>query len=328
MHRGRCCSGVRRRLLREVGVSTEQKVLRPFAEQGHYVKIFDPIFDEIMPNCPPNAFKVLLFVIRKTRGWAKDSDRLSVGQIQRGTGISSENTARAALAWLLEQQMILKVDGYSSADHVAYEYALNTEYEITLAEGDTSRKFRGRATSRIAVGAGANSAVGAASEIEGHNSHPKKQPSVNNNDGGDPAPSSADKITGRNKSTEHEHRKRVEDWLARDPLADELAEIINRATARNASGRMTWSRKWNGHIKRVEDWRKTYSEAAIRYALEETNRMEKWDIRYAGGVLRHNPDGPPVGNGSAPAPGKVTPLRGSRSRSLGHPTSVYDEAAY
>jgi hypothetical protein len=279
-------------------VSIVQKIIRPFAEQGHYTAVHDAIFDVIMPICPPNAYKVLLFIIRKTRGWEKDSDRLSVGQIQRGTGISSENTARAALAWLLEQRMILKVDGYSAPDHVAYEYALNAKHEITLPEGDTSRKNRGRGPSNIEVGATAKSDIGAGSEIEGHNNHPTQEPSVKNNDGSRIVRSLPDETNRR--PTEREYCERVEAWLASDPLGDELAKLMERVSSRNGSGRMTWARKWNGHIAKVEEWRGRHPEAAVRYALEETNRREKSDIRYAAGVLRNNPEDPPARNGSAP----------------------------
>lgn len=309
-------------------MSIGRKILRPFAQQGHYTAVHDAIFDAIMPKCPPNAFKVLMLILRKTRGWEKSSDRLSVGKVQVGTGISSQNTVRAALAWLLENRMILKVDGYSSPDRVACEYALNAEYEIALVEKDTFRKYEGRATSAVDVGATANSAEGAGSDSEGHNNHPTQEPSIKNNYGTGIARSLPDEADRR--LPEREHRERVEAWFSSDPLSEDLAELIERVSAKNGSGRMTWARKWKGHIAIIEEWRGRHPEEAVRYALEETNRMGKADIRYAGGVLRNNPEGPPARNGPAPAQGNVTRLHGARPSSAPQVQSAdsYDEAAY
>lgn len=307
-------------------MSIGQKNLRPFAEQGHYTAIHDPVFDEVMPRCPGNVFKVLMFVIRKTRGWGKDSDRLSVGEIQDGTGIGSENTARVALAWLLDQRMIQRVDGYSARDQRPYAYALNPHYEVTVADNDTPRKNRGRGTANIAVAPPSKAAERATSKTAVHNNHPPQQPSINNDGGGIPHPLPDEP----SRPTERAYRERVEAWLSSDPLGAELAELIERVAASNDSGRMTWARKWNGHIAVIEGWRELYPEAAVRYALEETNRMNKADVRYAGGVLRNNPGGPPARNGPAPAHGNVTRLHKGRPRAApaGRSADAYEKEAY
>jgi hypothetical protein len=44
-------------------------------------------FDKIMPRVPHAEFKVLLFIWRKTVGWQKDRDFVSLTQIERGAGV-------------------------------------------------------------------------------------------------------------------------------------------------------------------------------------------------------------------------------------------------
>jgi hypothetical protein len=41
--------------------------IKPFADQGNFTAIHNYVFDVIMPSLPPNAWKVLCFVIRKTQ---------------------------------------------------------------------------------------------------------------------------------------------------------------------------------------------------------------------------------------------------------------------
>jgi hypothetical protein len=44
-------------------------------------------FDKIMPRVPHAEFKVLLLIWRKTVGWQKDRDFVSLTQIERGAGV-------------------------------------------------------------------------------------------------------------------------------------------------------------------------------------------------------------------------------------------------
>ena len=46
------------------------------------------ILDHFMPRLGGEDFKVLVFLFRKTLGWRKRRDRLSLSQIQRGAGVS------------------------------------------------------------------------------------------------------------------------------------------------------------------------------------------------------------------------------------------------
>lgn len=310
-------------------MSNGQKTVRPFEEGGHYTKVFDPIFDEVMPRCPPNAYKVLMLILRKTRGWQKQSDRLSVRQIRRGTGIRSENTVRAALAWLLDEGLVLMVGDYNRANRVACEYALNETYQVTRTVSNASRKYRG--TAPLGVGGGATGSIegGGPSETVVLNSHPEQRPISSNNDRGEAFGSPV--VEGSGLPTEGEYQEWAEAWLSSDPLGGLVVRLIDRATVASPSGRMTWERRWCDHIACIQGWRDTYPEAAVRYALEETERMGKSDIRYAGGVLKNNPGGPDArarrwGNGYGQQPVR----RGGALGGFvdGDAPNPYDEAGY
>jgi hypothetical protein len=44
-------------------------------------------FDDLLPVLPETTFRVLMFLWRKTIGWNKEKDFVSLSQIQRGTGV-------------------------------------------------------------------------------------------------------------------------------------------------------------------------------------------------------------------------------------------------
>lgn len=105
------------------------QLIRPFADQGNWTAVHNSVFDVMMPALPPNAFKVLCFVIRKTRGWKKDSDKLSYSQIAAGTGIKSPGTLSAAIKVLTDGGHII---GTSSEKWQPTSYQLNTAFELEV----------------------------------------------------------------------------------------------------------------------------------------------------------------------------------------------------
>lgn len=110
--------------------------VKPFADHGHYTTVHDAVFDVVMPYCPPNAFKVLLFVLRKTRGWKKEEDILRYEEIKAGTGIKSDTTLSKELEWLLDKKL-LNARGEDGKPHKrgtrkAPAYSLNREFELRV----------------------------------------------------------------------------------------------------------------------------------------------------------------------------------------------------
>ena len=109
--------------------------IRPFADEDGYTTFSNYMLDVIMPSLPANAWKVLCFIVRKTRGWQKDMDRLSYGQIETGAGIGSSATISAAIKVLLEKGLIVKVPGNA---WTSMGYRINSALEIEVLDNSTS----------------------------------------------------------------------------------------------------------------------------------------------------------------------------------------------
>ena len=75
-------------------------------------------------------FKVFLFIIRKTYGWNKTWDRITYGDITRGTGIGINNVHRVLVS-LKERNMILKKKVRSKKIRTGGEifYAIEKNYD-------------------------------------------------------------------------------------------------------------------------------------------------------------------------------------------------------
>ena len=64
-------------------------------------------FDEYMPELSGAEIKVLFAIVRKTLGWQKESDEISIEQLQRTTGLS-RNSVRAGLRGLLKRGLVVE----------------------------------------------------------------------------------------------------------------------------------------------------------------------------------------------------------------------------
>ena len=102
-----------------------------------YTQIPDLLFDEQLPDLSGAELKVLLYIMRRTFGFKKDHDNISLGQIMhgittrdgrtldRGTGLSKDSVVRAIKS-LEEQGLILRQRRSSSErGDEATNYALN-----------------------------------------------------------------------------------------------------------------------------------------------------------------------------------------------------------
>src|SRR4051794_23590747 len=93
----------------------------PFAgfESPRYTPVPDVIFDELLPDLTEAELKVLLYIVRRTFGFKKDADAISLSQmvkgitrrdgtvLDRGTGLSESSVLRAK-ASLLERGIIVE----------------------------------------------------------------------------------------------------------------------------------------------------------------------------------------------------------------------------
>ncbi|UZA09706.1 replication protein [Moraxella bovis] len=78
--------------------------------------------DEMLCKLSGNACKIYLLIVRKTRGWHKEADRISYSQIQKYTGINSRTTISKALDELLDLGLIIMQNGNEKSSN---EYRLN-----------------------------------------------------------------------------------------------------------------------------------------------------------------------------------------------------------
>ena len=81
----------------------------PQVENG-YTKIANEILEALVRvRLSPNEWRVTLFVIRKTYGWGKKTDRIAASQIASGTGIARQNVFRTQKS-LVNKGILLRPD--------------------------------------------------------------------------------------------------------------------------------------------------------------------------------------------------------------------------
>jgi hypothetical protein len=114
----------------------------------HFTQVPDIFFDEVAPNLTEAELRVALYVIRRTFGWKKDQDRISLRQmvegirsrdgevIDRGTGMSKAGVVRGVKG-LVAKGVIVAVRNASAArGDEATTYRLHFEGD----EGPVSTK--------------------------------------------------------------------------------------------------------------------------------------------------------------------------------------------
>jgi len=103
----------------------------------NYTTVPDELFDILLPRLSGAELKILLYIVRRTFGWKKGSDRISLSQFESGitrktgevldggTGLSSR-AIRIALQSLVEKNILVKKRITSrERGHESTEYALN-----------------------------------------------------------------------------------------------------------------------------------------------------------------------------------------------------------
>lgn len=130
--------------------------IHPFADSEGFTPLTNYLLDTIMPSLPASAWKVLCFILRKTRGWQKEEDRLSYGQIEAGTGISSSATVSTAIKILLEKNYIIKVPGSAWRPmgyriNSALEIEVHEESEVQESFSDSTLETEPHSTLKIKV---------------------------------------------------------------------------------------------------------------------------------------------------------------------------------
>ena len=113
------------------------KTFTPYAEGNGFTQLDNSLIDYVMPSVNPSDWVIICFVVRKTRGWHKDSDALSLTQMEAGTGLSRP-TVVSSLKRLTEQGHLSRVDGIGT---ISNRYGLNPDFVISTDEGEGLKKL-------------------------------------------------------------------------------------------------------------------------------------------------------------------------------------------
>jgi phage replication O-like protein O len=89
-----------------------------------HTRIPNYLLDEIMPQCSPNEWKIVCAIIRKTAGWGKEEDEISLSQFAKLTGIKSRPTLIKAIDAAIEHGFINRSQSRNS-----YAYTTGTGLE-------------------------------------------------------------------------------------------------------------------------------------------------------------------------------------------------------
>src|SRR5687768_2301012 len=125
-----------------------------------YTQVPDELFDELMAHLSGAELKLLLYIIRRTFGFKKDSDNISLSQIchgiktregevlDKGTGLSL-STVQIALKGLLENNCVLTVRNRSvEKGDEPTTYSLNTLPYTENRQGGYRKSVRGDTENR------------------------------------------------------------------------------------------------------------------------------------------------------------------------------------
>ena len=108
--------------------------MRSHAE--NWTSVTNWLFDELMPTCSPTGWMLLAFICRKTYGWRKRSDRISLSQFQRATGLA-RTTVIKSLGLLVKLGLINHHPG-TRVIAATYSLAVPSGKEFVLSGGTES----------------------------------------------------------------------------------------------------------------------------------------------------------------------------------------------
>ena len=134
----------------------------------NYTQSPNIVYDEWLPHLTFVELKVLMVIIRKTFGWHKIRDRISISQLVKSTGSTDTNVVKAANS-LQKRGLILK--------HVEGENGVQkTSYELVVMENSNNLdpSCRGGGTPPATGGTKETKTKEKKGEKEGSRSDPKK----------------------------------------------------------------------------------------------------------------------------------------------------------
>lgn len=103
----------------------------------NYTQIPNLILDEWLPLLSGVQLKVLLAICRKTLGWHRTHDRISLSQLMKLTGCCRDKISDA-IHWLLDNKMITKsVSGCNGQQETIYSLNMHNSNNCDQEQKDT-----------------------------------------------------------------------------------------------------------------------------------------------------------------------------------------------
>lgn len=91
------------------------------------------VIDELMADMSANALRCYLLITRKTTGWGKTSDKISISQFMQYLGIKDKRTVYAALSELTNLGLINAIK--NNGEITEYSLVLGTSEPVTKNAG-------------------------------------------------------------------------------------------------------------------------------------------------------------------------------------------------
>ncbi len=95
----------------------------------NFLQVPNAVIDELLPDLTGAELKCYLVVIRKTKGWNKESDNISINQFMKATGLSNSAVIKACES-LVKYGLLVKEKGTRNTG----VYAVNSYSKVTCEE--------------------------------------------------------------------------------------------------------------------------------------------------------------------------------------------------
>ena len=101
----------------------------------NFLQVPNAVIDELLPDLTGAELKCYLVVIRKTKGWNKESDNISISQFMKATGLSNSAVIKACES-LVKYGLLIKQNGARNTG----VYAVNSYSKTTCEESSHVKK--------------------------------------------------------------------------------------------------------------------------------------------------------------------------------------------
>jgi hypothetical protein len=114
----------------------------------HYTQVPDELFDELLPELTGAELKILLYVVRRTLGWKKDGDYISLTQLtrgirradgtvtDRGTGLSRETAVTAARELVRRGYLAVRAGRRGNLSYYSLRWAVDKPVDGVVGKSD------------------------------------------------------------------------------------------------------------------------------------------------------------------------------------------------